>query len=57
MESEFKSASENDQAASVPSGSPRPWVKPALERIPLNEAMSGKVPQQTSDGTSFSTPS
>jgi hypothetical protein len=28
-------------ASSVPPSSPRLWVKPVLERIPLNEAANG----------------
>ena len=32
---------------------PRPWVTPAFERVPLNEALSGP-PSVSSDGGGFS---
>jgi len=29
---------------------PRPWVKPAVERIPLNAAQTGAFDPQANDG-------
>ena len=38
-----------DSKLPEPSGPPRPYTKPAVERIPLNEAQAGLNPSQVLD--------